>query len=357
MLIAFHFSFVLTTACTTNHECKGGLICDDGACKDCRSNKNCSDSLVCLKGTCDKCTDDDQCDTNLVCDSKQGKCIASCDDSWYSIGTSCYMISVNKENYIDALANCKSYGSNSRLAEVEDQKTNWELGNLMGNKHGNLSFWIGRNSIKSNGSYKFNFRSSLAKFFAWAPEEPSLTEYEETCVGMKKQKDVTVWYPLHCSAVYGFVCEKRRYENTGDLICNDENNFKECGFDGGDCCGHSVDTSACTTCECSDEEHDCYGQGNAKCVDNINTAICMWDGGDCCGSNVVTTLCKSCSCLDPNSNCRGQRNDKCENKNNIESCQWDGEDCCGKDENPGTDFCNFSSSTLVYLHTFYTPVD
>ena len=89
----------------------------------------------CQKGKCSDCTDNKQCDTNLVCNVDSGKCVASCDKGWSSIGTSCYMISVNKKNYIDALAQCKSHGNNSRLAEVEDEGTNTLLGRLLVNKN------------------------------------------------------------------------------------------------------------------------------------------------------------------------------------------------------------------------------
>ena len=30
-----------------------------------------------------------------------------------------------------------------------------------------------------------------------------------------------------------------------------------------------------------------------------NVASCDYDGGDCCGDSVVTTYCESCECLDP----------------------------------------------------------
>ena len=36
----------------------------------------------------------------------------------------------------------------------------------------------------------------------------------------------------------------------GDNFCDDVNNNPGCGFDGGDCCGSSVNTAYCTICQC-----------------------------------------------------------------------------------------------------------
>ena len=48
-----------------------------------------------------------------------------------------------------------------------------------------------------------------------------------------------------------------------DLYCDDLNNTPECNYDGGACCGQSVDTLFCDTCECVDPDvektFDCGG--------------------------------------------------------------------------------------------------
>ena len=36
----------------------------------------------------------------------------------------------------------------------------------------------------------------------------------------------------------------------GNGYCDDDNNNKECKYDGGDCCGYCVSTEFCTICEC-----------------------------------------------------------------------------------------------------------
>ena len=36
----------------------------------------------------------------------------------------------------------------------------------------------------------------------------------------------------------------------GNGYCDDDNNNKECKYDGGDCCGYCISTEFCTICEC-----------------------------------------------------------------------------------------------------------
>ena len=38
----------------------------------------------------------------------------------------------------------------------------------------------------------------------------------------------------------------------GDMFCDDANNYKECNWDGGDCCGEYVINGHCEYCECRD---------------------------------------------------------------------------------------------------------
>ena len=38
----------------------------------------------------------------------------------------------------------------------------------------------------------------------------------------------------------------------GDIFCDDANNYKECNWDGGDCCGEYVINGYCEYCECRD---------------------------------------------------------------------------------------------------------
>ena len=38
--------------------------------------------------------------------------------------------------------------------------------------------------------------------------------------------------------------------------------------------------------------------GDGYCDDVINTELCNYDGGDCCGSSIDTTYCFECQCCD-----------------------------------------------------------
>ena len=72
----------------------------------------------------------------------------------------------------------------------------------------------------------------------------------------------------------------------GDGFCNDETNYADCNFDGGDCCGLCVNTKLCSECECIGENSGNIVNAfldNGLCEDELNHGDCMFDGFDCCG--------------------------------------------------------------------------
>ena len=142
----------------------------------------------------------------------------------------------------------------------------------------------------------------------------------------------------------------------GDDSCDDENNNAACGWDGGDCCGNTVNVEYCLTCQCLDPNGIvpttntpsnsttmslCRSPqyiGDGYCDDNNNIWLCDWDGGDCCGENVLTNYCVACECLDPKeiTDCENPElkgDNHCDDETNNESCNWDGGDCCGDNVN------------------------
>ena len=82
--------------------------------------------------------------------------------------------------------------------------------------------------------------------------------------------------------------------------CNDEANNKECGFDGGDCCGPCINTDYCSNCSCIGhfDGDVVYNPllGDGFCNDETNNAACDYDYGDCCLTNVKTDYCSDCLC-------------------------------------------------------------
>ena len=90
----------------------------------------------------------------------------------------------------------------------------------------------------------------------------------------------------------------------GNGYCDDDNNNKQCKYDGGDCCGFCINTEHCTNCECllDEREYNAVGPmaiwiGNGFCDDALNKVECNFDAGDCCGPDVKTKSCDECQCL------------------------------------------------------------
>ena len=80
-------------------------------------------------------------------------------------------------------------------------------------------------------------------------------------------------------------------------FCNDETNNLNCNYDGGDCCGYSINSEHCNECTCFHQETCLAGVThplveNGFCNDDTNIAECNYDGGDCCGPDDVN--CVSC---------------------------------------------------------------
>jgi hypothetical protein len=70
-------------------------------------------------------------------------------------------------------------------------------------------------------------------------------------------------------------CEPTKH---GDNICDLDQNWRQCDFDGGDC--------------------ECHGSGNNWCEPQFNNDKCDWDGGDCCGPYSYYQY-GNFGCLDP----------------------------------------------------------
>merc|ERR1712179_833416 len=141
-----------------------------------------------------------------------------------------------------------------------------------------------------------------------------------------------------------------------DSYCDDECNYPEYDYDGGDCCGDDVNEQYCEDCDCLEvtettqapDGSNCqipHWFGDNYCDDENNNSECGYDGGDCCGDNVNTTYCSECLCLEyliettqapDGSNCQIPHwfgDNYCDDENNNSECGYDGGDCCGDNVN------------------------
>ena len=63
------------------------------------------------------------------------------------------------------------------------------------------------------------------------------------------------------------------YEWIGDGLCDDETNFVECGYDGGDCCGDDVKTNYCNACICHSTNPTTVDPTNPTTANKINQIV------------------------------------------------------------------------------------
>ncbi|CAN0443611.1 unnamed protein product [Pylaiella littoralis] len=134
-----------------------------------------------------------------------------------------------------------------------------------------------------------------------------------------------------------------------DAICDEVNNYAQCGYDGGDCCPSTCILSDNSYCPednslCADPSavdfgwpgyENCTGYlprtGNGLCYMGNNNAECGYDGGDCCECSCVPGrfLCVDrFNCLDPAMN-----NTECDTSSMVCSpslqMEWVVEDTAG----------------------------
>ena len=134
----------------------------------------------------------------------------------------------------------------------------------------------------------------------------------------------------------------------GNGFCDDDTNYAECDYDGGDCCGYNITSERCTECTCFHQETCLSGVthafvGDGICNDDTNIAECDYDGGDCCGICVVTDHCENCACLagvlDNGITNPLVGDGVCNDITNIVECDYDGGDCC-PNSNMDDGICN-----------------
>jgi len=142
----------------------------------------------------------------------------------------------------------------------------------------------------------------------------------------------------------------------GDGYCDDWMNIVECNYDGGDCCGNNVTHGNCSACICINitEGASCADDpnnpmiGDGYCDDMMNNAECNYDGGDCCGYSIQLGNCSECACLNPTAaslnlvanianlgceNAAWAGDGYCDDSTNTAECNFDDGDCCGANVN------------------------
>jgi len=124
----------------------------------------------------------------------------------------------------------------------------------------------------------------------------------------------------------------------------DGRNSAQCGEANYFCIDPDADETQVVDGECNVAYDSYLGDGACDPMDTYNTLACGWDGGDCCKSTCESTASTTCGdsgwlCLDPaGSNCAVDNPsylgdgycDAVEESHgyNTRGCNWDGGDCC-----------------------------
>ena len=202
--------------------------------------------------------------------------------------------------------------------------------------------------------------------------------------------------PDHEPTAAGETCIVEDQFALGNGYCNTRNNTNYntalCGWDGGDCCASTCESTDDHWCgfsatnvsigyaNCRDPSV-CPIEGSPRLGDGFcdtagNLDSCDWDGGDCCAETCVSTANTTCGfnadgsavigflrCLDPNyeptaanetcivANPFALGNGYCNTLNNTgyntALCNWDGGDCCAATcESTDTQECGFSATNV-----------
>ena len=129
------------------------------------------------------------------------------------------------------------------------------------------------------------------------------------CCDVNANKD----YCSECVCHFIETCAAGHHPLIKNGFWDDDTNVADCHYDGGDCCdlnankdgdccGSCVNKEYCSTCTCLDGgssnsfANNLNFIGNGFCDDGLNNAECQFDGGDCCGPSVNTNFCTLCTC-------------------------------------------------------------
>jgi hypothetical protein len=117
----------------------------------------------------------------------------------------------------------------------------------------------------------------------------------------------------------------------GDGICHGSLNNVDCGYDDGDCNEFNLKYPNCGTDSSNNGDMYYYYEinpqsvGNGICDDEQNTKDCGWDGSDCIDVDSIITLFPNCLNLWDRIGEVGD--DYCDEGANIAQCGFDGGDC------------------------------
>ena len=153
-----------------------------------------------------------------------------------------------------------------KLFEPKTEAINNKITAFGKRKYGIINPWIGIHDIHVENRTVYASDKTTVTWSNWDANEPNNENDGEDCVHL---------YTYDHAADLDNNCAS---PNKGDGMCDDGNNNKQCGWDGGDCCGVGDNVwqyHYCSVCECL--EHEQPSRWNDNTCNEYRTFICEKD--------------------------------------------------------------------------------
>ncbi|XP_062579362.1 uncharacterized protein LOC134241314 [Saccostrea cucullata] len=129
--------------------------------------------------------------------------LSTCKDGWIHIENSCYLISLQRVTFKDALKSC-----NEETAHLSEHR-NIRIERLIGlqlHAQGDVGVWIAATYVQEEGEYLYISDASRVNKNNWANGQPHGGKHYNCAVARKD--DNWKWYAYPCRHTFHYVCKK-----------------------------------------------------------------------------------------------------------------------------------------------------
>ncbi|XP_069120586.1 perlucin-like protein isoform X1 [Argopecten irradians] len=129
-----------------------------------------------------------------------------CPDGWSEFDGSCYSVSSQKLNWIDAVDACHT--THSYVVEIGSKKENDFLEHLTRHKHDKI-YWLGGSDAVVEDHWRWMSKYQTFNYTNWHHGEPNNLDQGESCLAAVHRSSRFEWRDYHCEDKNRFICEMR----------------------------------------------------------------------------------------------------------------------------------------------------